>query len=125
VTRSGSPVPRAATLPESATPGIALVIDAPLAVPIIHAHPRKYSVVLARFSAVDAHLLARVSPECILFPLFGSDFDATHVIERLLSLGYRGHMCVVTGALPAPQMVQPELRALARVAALDLVPLPD
>lgn len=103
--------------------GVVLVIEAGFALPMIYAHPRRYSIVMARSAIVDRALLARVCPECIVIPLLGPTFDATQMLTRLVGFGYRGHVCAVTPPLPAPKMVEAELRAVARGMDLDLVTL--
>lgn len=106
---------------DTTDPGVALVVEAGHALPLIYAHPRQFSIVLARFNNVDKNLLARVQPDCILFPLFAPTFDAAQMVMLLARLGYKGHACAVSGSLPLPKMVENELRGLARGMTLDLI----
>ncbi len=110
--------PADATLPRH---GTVLVIEVRGAEMIVAANAPGWSVVFARFSAIDARLLAQVNPDCVMFPLFGRGFDALSVVERIVSLGYPGRLCVVTDPLPAPDMVLRELAAASRGRGLDMV----
>lgn len=93
------------------------------------------------FAALDAATLARLQPDLVVFALFGPPLfgpplygpalfgpalfgpaqtnaaeqgppqDAIAVIERLLALGYAGRMVVICPTLPAPKLVEAELRS--------------
>ncbi len=83
------------------------------------------------FAALDAATLARLQPDLVVFALFGPALfgpalfgpaqtnaaeqgppqDAIAVIERLLALGYAGRMVVICPTLPAPKLVEAELRS--------------
>ena len=102
-----------------------LVLELRGALDLIHRHAAGWGVVLSRVSAVDQPLLDAITPGCILFPLFGPRFDATQVIERLQPLRFSAKLCVVTAPLPAPRLVEAELRGQCRGCRLDLIVVPD
>lgn len=106
------------------TQGTALAIEVRNAQSIVSAYVPHYALVLTRFAALDAAMLARVQPDCVLFPLFGPSFDAHQVLERLHGLRFQGTACVLTPHLPAPQMVLEELRRLAGARDLTLMEFP-
>lgn len=68
------------------------------------------ALVLARFATIDATLMARVMPDLVLAPLFGSGFDILDLAQRLVMLGYRGPLRALTAALPDPDAVAREVR---------------
>jgi len=68
-------------------------------------------VLTVAFARLDAGLLARVLPDCVLTGLVGEGFDAMDVAERLQSLGYGGEFWVVCPPLPDLPLVRSELTA--------------
>jgi len=101
--------------------GTVLVIEVRGAQTVVETYAPGWSVVLTRFGAITAGLLAQVRPDCVMFPLFGAGFDALTVVERLGSLGYAGRLCVVTAPLPAPEMVLRELVAANNGRGIKMV----
>jgi hypothetical protein len=83
------------------------------------------STVVVPFVALDAALLAQLSPDCVVFPLMTTGVDAPLVIETLAGLGYAGRACVVAPQLPNRRMVEVELRSIAPTLHLTLVEAPD
>jgi len=75
------------------------------------------STVVVPFVALDAALLAQLSPDCVVFPLMTTGVDAPLVIETLAGLGYAGRAC--------RRMVEVELRPIAPTLHLTLVEAPD
>jgi hypothetical protein len=63
------------------------------------------------YQRLDAMLLARVLPDCVLTGLVDEGFDAMDVAERLQSLGYAGEFWVVCPPLPDLPLVRHELTA--------------
>lgn len=68
------------------------------------------ALVLTRFAMLDATLMARVMPDLVIAPLFGSGFDILDLAQRLVMLGYRGPLRALTAALPDPDAVAREVR---------------
>lgn len=78
-------------------------------------------VFVVPISGLDAALLARLAPDCVIFPLMAPDFDAPMVIEKLAALGFSGQACVVAPPLPNRRMVEIELRSIAPILHLLLI----
>ena len=70
---------------------------------------------------LDADLLARVRPDCVLCRLFGPDIDATLVALALVELGYRGRLCVVAPPLPDAGIVRREIQAQAPGMMVEVI----
>ena len=68
-------------------------------------------IVAVTFGQLDAALLARVLPDCVLTGLVAEGFDAMDVAERLQALGYGGEVWVVCPPLPDLPLVRRELTA--------------
>lgn len=85
------------------------------------------ALVLTRYATLDATLLARVMPDMVLAPLFGSGFDILDLAQRLTTLGYRGPLRALAPALPDPEAVAREVRGhcLGIDFALIVVAAPD
>lgn len=62
--------------------------------------------------ALTPALLYLLKPDRVVCPLFGNQFDAVQVIERLVAIGFGGRLSVIAD-VPAPGLVQAELAALA------------
>ncbi|MFN3642252.1 MAG: hypothetical protein ACK4TB_04925 [Gemmobacter sp.] len=105
--------------------GTALAVDLRNAPALVAAEAPGWSVVVTRFALVDARLIARVMPDLVLFPLFGEGFDALQVVERLVTIGYRGRLCCITQPLPAPEVVLRELEAANGGRSLRMVLRPS
>jgi hypothetical protein len=95
-----------------------LVIGARL--PVLHDTTNGTEIAGSAFADLNALLLDRLRPDVVVCPLFGAGFDAEMVIERLDGLGFRGRLRVLCPPLPAPQLVQTELAALATGIAVTL-----
>jgi hypothetical protein len=104
--------------------GTVLALDLRGAQALLAEEAPGWTCVIARFAHVDATLLGRVSPDLVMFPLFGPGFDALQVVERLGRLGYRGRLCCVTGPLPAPEVVRAELERANGGRRLSLITRP-
>ncbi|MBT9245307.1 hypothetical protein KM031_00095 [Gemmobacter fulvus] len=102
-------------------PRSVLVIEAPEAMPLIEALEPRPQVMAVRFAHLSRMLLEKLDPDCIALPLLRPGFDALHVIERLMELGYRGHICAVSPPLPDQTMVEAELRAAAPGITVRLI----
>ena len=63
-------------------------------------------------AGVDADLLRRLQPSLVIMLLFTADHDATTAIERLVALGYCGHVTILAPKLPNPRLVERELASL-------------
>ena len=101
-------------LPSRPDPGLARVVlvigradDAALA----QAGALGGRMIVSAFPTLNAALLDRLAPDCVIFPLIASSFDALQVIERLAEMGYRGQACVMAPHLPNRRMVEAELRS--------------
>jgi hypothetical protein len=105
--------------------GTVLCIEVRGAERIVAAEAPEARVVLTRFAALDAALLQRVGPDCVMVPLVAARFDAVQAIERLIALRYCGKVAVVTAPLPRPEMVLGELRGVAGATALRLIEVRD
>lgn len=88
-----------------------LVIDAPEALPCIEGLEPRPSAVLIRLRQLGPELLAMVRPDCVVLPLLRPGYDALQGLDRLASLGYAGPVCIFAPPLPAPAIVEAELRA--------------
>jgi hypothetical protein len=75
----------------------------------------------AKFTDLDADLLARVRSDQVLVPLMSSNHDAMTVIARLQVLGYTGRITVVSMPLSNARMVESELRAQGPFKRLTLL----
>ncbi len=74
------------------------------------------------FGAIDAGMLGRVAPDCVICRLFATDSDAMLVAETLAALGWRGRLLVIAPGLPNRAMVQRELQASAPGVTIEVVP---
>ncbi|MGB8813924.1 MAG: hypothetical protein WCC57_12135 [Paracoccaceae bacterium] len=106
-------------------PGTVLVIDVNDPLSLIEKLIPRPSVVIARFAMLNAELLARVRPECVILPLLSPAFDAIQAIQRLILLGYSGSICVFAPPLPNRAMVEAELRGYAPGVVIKLMELPQ
>ncbi|MFT4150173.1 MAG: hypothetical protein QM656_08250 [Paracoccaceae bacterium] len=70
---------------------------------------------------LNARTLLALHPDEIACALFAPGHDATQVVARLETMGYRGLITVVAPPLPDPRMVERELRALGPGLRLRLV----
>lgn len=116
---SVKPVPGMA--PPQDPPWRVLVIGARL--PVVHDTTNGTEIAGTAYADLTAALLQRLRPDVVVCPLFGGGFDAEMVIERLVTLGFRGRMRVLCPPLPSPQLVQAELGALAPGIAVTLAVL--
>lgn len=73
------------------------------------------------FAALTAEVLRLYRPDLVVCPLFHPGHDAVAVIERLQDLAYPGAILVLSPALPRPDLVEQELRALGPLRRLRLV----
>ncbi|MDP2739781.1 MAG: hypothetical protein Q8O82_14035 [Pseudorhodobacter sp.] len=117
-----------ATRSDAAWPEMLLIIDAPEALALIASlppdMPRRPAVVLTRYAMLDAELLRRIKPDCILLPLLRPGFDIAQALQRLARLGYRGKVRVLGKTLPDRAMVEAELRAFAPDLHVHLIEIP-
>lgn len=110
---------------DAQTPGTVLVIDVADPLSLIDRLIPRPSVVMARFAMLNAELLARVRPECVVLPLLSPAFDAIQAIQRLVLLGYSGRICILAPPLPNRAMVETELRGYAPGMTIKLMELPQ
>lgn len=68
-------------------------------------------MLIVPFTGLDGPLLARLTPDTVIFPLIAAGFDALQVIERLVELRFAGQACVMAPRLPDRRMVEVELRS--------------
>ena len=109
----------------SAVSGSVLVIEAaqPLG-PFLTQAPGAVMVV-APFEALDAELLSRTHPDCVVTPLFTTAFDVLDVAEKLVELGYAGRFLAVSQPLPNPRLIKSEVRAIGPNLTFDILQLPE
>ena len=62
--------------------------------------------------ALTSALLYLLKPDRVVCPLFGDQFDAVQVIERLVAIGFGGRLSIIAD-VPSPGLVQAELAAMA------------
>ena len=67
----------------------------------------------ATMADLDAELLARVAPDIVLSSLFGPEFDALELAQKLQALGFRGQYCALTDTPPRIDLVRREIQAIA------------
>jgi|GEM_PF-838392 len=101
-----------------------LVIDAPEAMALIADLDPRPAAIMVQWARLDATLLARIKPDCIVLPLLRSGFDVAQALQRLTALGYCGKVCALSPALPDRAMVEAELRAFAPGLTVDLLEIP-
>lgn len=75
----------------------------------------------SEFANLTADLLATLTPDIILSPLFGDDFDAIEVAVVLGDLGFQGQYRVITETLPNSDMIRREVRSQAPDLDFDLM----
>ncbi|MFN3662436.1 MAG: hypothetical protein ACK4TM_06775 [Yoonia sp.] len=73
---------------------------------------------------LDACTIRRCNPGLVLSPLMADGFDAIDVAERLQAAGFAGRYRVLADALPDPDLIRREIRALAPALDFDLLVLP-
>lgn len=78
------------------------------------------NAVLSHFGALDAALLERVDPDCVIAPMVSSGFDIHDLAERLCKLNYRKLLIAVCPKLPDPQLLRAEVHALCPGLPFDL-----
>lgn len=76
---------------------------------------------VAGFDQIDADLLRELSPDVILTPLVSRGFDCLDLAKRLGALGYCGAFRAVSTAVPDPDLIRREIRALCPQLRFDLV----
>lgn len=67
----------------------------------------------AGFQDVTPELLAECNPDVVLSALMADRFDALDLARRLADAGYRGRYRAMTLALPNPDAVLAEVKAMA------------
>jgi len=65
-------------------------------------------------------LLAAVQPDLILSPLMAGPHDVIDVARRLTELGFVGRYRALAAALPQPEIILAEVRAIAPALDFDL-----
>lgn len=76
---------------------------------------------VAGFDQIDADLLRELSPDVILTPLVSRGFDCLDLAKRLGALDYGGAYRAVSAAVPNPDLIRREIRALCPQLRFDLV----
>lgn len=74
---------------------------------------------------LTATILDDAAPTMIFSPLVGDDFDVMDVVEQLSDVGFSGQYRVIADALPNPEMIRKEVRAVAPDLDFDLLMMPD
>jgi hypothetical protein len=74
----------------------------------------------AGIADIGARLIETLCPDVIVSPLITRSFDCIDLAQLLETLGYRGAYCAVTRALPRPEMIRTEIRALCPRLRFDL-----
>lgn len=80
-----------------------------------------------QFSEIEqltATILDDAVPTMVLSPLVGDDFDLMDVVEQLSALDFSGQYRVISYALPNPEMIRKEVRAVAPNLDFDLLVIP-
>jgi len=70
---------------------------------------------------VTPELLSEIRPDIILCSLVSDKFDAIELGERLAEIGYAGRFRALCEALPRPETVRKEIRALIPGLDFDLL----
>lgn len=117
--KSGSPVDgMRSVLVIGATADVAL----PWVVPGVM--PGGAQIEITTMPGLDAALLARLRPDCILAPLMAPGVDILDVAARLDALSYSGLLLAITPPLPNPGIVRREVRLASPGLRFDLIELP-
>ena len=77
------------------------------------------------FSDVSDTLLDNLMPDTVMSPLLGANFDATDLARRLQGLGFSGRYLAIAEGVPAPNIIEKEVRMAAPLVDFDLIALPD
>lgn len=113
--------PAAAARPGSA-PLRVLVVEAAREFGTISALLPPAEVALARLAELGAPLLAQQRPQLVITPLIGPETDALEVAAHLSDLAWSGELWVLSGPLPAPNVVIRELRRAGPGLKIRLLP---
>lgn len=70
------------------------------------------NLLFVAFAEVDAELLRQTTPDAIISPALGWDFDCIDLAVRLTKLGYKGLYRATALNLPRPEVVECEIRQL-------------
>lgn len=76
---------------------------------------------IVRYARLTAEFFANASPDIVLAPLFGPDFDILDLVDALAGFGFSGRLIAVTAPLPRPENVRAEVRAHAGDISFDLL----
>lgn len=63
---------------------------------------------------------APITPDVVVAPLIGTDFDALDLLDRLTTLKYHGRLRLIAPRLPNRQLVLRELRSAALMAGISI-----
>lgn len=77
------------------------------------AMPHDCVVIALCFGQLTLAVLKDHLPDCVLMPLFGTDFDAVDVLARLAQFGFAGPVSITGPKLPNAALLQRELSAAA------------
>jgi hypothetical protein len=82
------------------------------------------SIIIADFAALATDVLRGIAPDVVVTSLVTAQFDAFDVAASLAISGYRGRLCVIARALPAPDVIRDDIARIAPDLAVDLLVLP-
>ena len=74
----------------------------------------------AGFDEIDADFLGGLAPDIVVSPLFTRRFDCIDLAQRLGALDFRGAYRAISPALPSPDLIRKEIRALCPRLHFDL-----
>lgn len=78
----------------------------------------------AEFGALSSDMLESLSPDIVLSPLMGDDFDVLDVAQRLLDFGFEGRYRVIAECIPNIEMIRTEVNHHAPGLDFDLLIMP-
>jgi hypothetical protein len=84
---------------------------------------RDFSIL--NFEDLNAKALRDHTPDIILSPLIGDDFDVIEIVEMLVALGFSGRYRVIAEQLPDADIVRREVAALATGLDFDILMTPQ
>jgi len=68
-------------------------------------------LVAVQVGALDMALLNRLAPATIFTPLITRGADALEIAQRLVALGWRGRLVILSAGIPHPEMARREIAA--------------
>ncbi|KAA9009184.1 hypothetical protein [Histidinibacterium aquaticum] len=75
------------------------------------------------FTDLDAGVIEGATPEIVISPLFGPNFDAMELARKLNGLGYSGSYRALSEELPRTDLIKREVRAAAPGIDFDILPV--